>query len=71
VKDDKLELEVKDNGKGIKEKQLADPKSFGIIEIIERVRSLGGEEIFKGVPNKGTIVTIRIPFKTIEAIGKQ
>jgi signal transduction histidine kinase len=71
VKDDKLELKVKDNGKGILEKQLADPKSFGIIEIIERVRSLGGEEIFKGVPNKGTIVTIRIPFKTIEAIGKQ
>lgn len=71
VKDDTLELKVKDNGKGILEKQLADPKSFGIIEIIERVRSLGGEEIFKGVPNKGTIVTIRIPFKTIEAIGKQ
>jgi signal transduction histidine kinase len=71
VKDDKLELKVKDNGKGITEKQLADPKSFGIIEMIERIRSLGGEEIFKGVSNKGTIVTIRIPFKTIEAIGKQ
>ena len=71
VRDDILELKVKDNGKGITEKQLADPKSFGIIEIIERVRSLGGEEIFKRVPNKGTIVTIRIPFKTIEAIGKQ
>jgi signal transduction histidine kinase len=71
VKDDKLELKVKDNGKGIKEEKLIDPKSFGIIEIIERVRALGGDEIFKGVPNKGTIVIVRIPFKTIEGIGEQ
>lgn len=61
LKDDILEIMVKDNGKGIIEEQLVDPNSFGILEIRERISSLGGEAIFKGIPNKGTIVKVRIP----------
>jgi PAS domain S-box-containing protein len=64
-KDGKLELNVRDNGKGITRKQLTDPKSFGLIGIRERAKSLGGEDKIRGVPGKGTTVTIRIPLKTV------
>ena len=56
-----LELEVKDNGKGITWKQLTDPKSFGLIGIRERIKAFGGEDRITGVPGKGTVVKVRIP----------
>ncbi|MCK4329397.1 PAS domain S-box protein [candidate division WOR-3 bacterium] len=56
----KLELKVRDNGKGITEKQISDPKSFGIIGIRERVHPWGGEVKIRGVRNKGTTVTVSI-----------
>jgi signal transduction histidine kinase len=57
----KLIVLVKDNGKGITEAQTNNPQSFGIIGINERVSSLGGSFAVKGLHNKGTSVTIRIP----------
>ena len=59
----RLELKVKDNGKGITEKQISDPKSFGLIGIRERAISWGGEVKIKGVPGEGTTVEVRIPIK--------
>jgi PAS domain S-box-containing protein len=61
VKTGKIELKVKDNGKGITEKQISGPKSFGLIGIRERVHFLGGEVNIRGVQDKGTTVTVRIP----------
>jgi len=58
----KLELQVRDNGKGITEEQISDPKSFGLIGMRERAQFLGGEVEIKGVQDKGTTVTARIPF---------
>jgi len=57
----KLELKVRDNGKGITEKQISDHKSFGLIGIKERAHFLGGNVVFRGIQDKGTAVTIRIP----------
>jgi sigma-B regulation protein RsbU (phosphoserine phosphatase) len=54
-------LQVQDNGKGITEDQLTSPTSFGIIGIRERVRFLGGEVRFRGVPGLGTTVLVNIP----------
>jgi signal transduction histidine kinase len=62
--DGKLKLVVKDNGKGITEKQKADPESYGIIEMRERARFLEARFDIKGTPGKGTIVTVVIPLKT-------
>jgi PAS domain S-box-containing protein len=56
-----LELKVRDNGRGITEQELANPKSFGLIGIRERVKIFGGINIMKGVPGKGTTVTVRMP----------
>jgi signal transduction histidine kinase len=61
VKTGKIELKVKDNGKGITEKQISGPKSFGLIGIRERVHFLDGEVNIRGVQDKGTTVTVRIP----------
>ncbi len=64
-KNGKLELKVKDNGVGISEEHLTKSKSYGLMGIKERVDFLEGEVKIKGIPGKGTTVTIRIPLKTV------
>ena len=64
-RDGQLELNVRDNGRGITEKELANPKSFGLIGIRERVKIFSGINIIKGVPGKGTTVTVRMPIRDI------
>lgn len=61
VRKGKLLLEVKDNGRGISERALGDPKSLGLIGMRERVLSWGGEVRIQGVAKKGTAVTVTIP----------
>jgi signal transduction histidine kinase len=56
-----LTLEVKDDGKGITEKQLSDSKSLGLMGIRERAASWGGHVSMKGVRNNGTTVIVHIP----------
>ena len=63
-KDGKLELIVKDNGIGIVEDQLSKSDSFGLIGIREQVDFLKGEVQIKGMPGKGTTLTLIIPLKT-------
>jgi PAS domain S-box-containing protein len=57
----KIELKVRDNGNGITKKQIADPKSFGLIGIRERAQFLGGDVEIRGIPDKGTTVIATIP----------
>ena len=57
----KIELKVRDNGKGITEEQVSNPTSFGLIGIRERTYYLGGNVVIKGLKDKGTTLTIRIP----------
>lgn len=60
-KGDRLVLKVKDNGKGISKEDIANPASFGIIGIRERIRFRGGKLTFLGTPGRGTTVKISIP----------
>ncbi len=64
-RDGQLELNVRDNGRGVTEKELANPRSFGLIGIRERVKIFSGINIIKGVPGKGTTVTVRMPIRDI------
>ena len=57
----RIVLRIKDNGKGIKEQQLSDPKAFGLIGMRERALSFGGEVKIIGIPGKGTLVVASIP----------
>ena len=59
--DDRVELEVHDNGKGITETQISNRKSFGLIGIRERVHYLNGDLRIRGAQNKGTTVKVSIP----------
>ena len=61
----KLELIVKDNGKGITDEKVNDPKSYGLMGMNERTGFLGGKLSIKGVPGKGTTVTITIPLHVV------
>jgi signal transduction histidine kinase len=61
-----VELTVCDNGKGIIEQEISDPKSFGIMGIKERVLSLGGVVEINGLEKKGTTITVRIPTEVKE-----
>jgi len=56
-----VELKVSDNGKGITEKEISDPKSFGLMGIKERAHSLGGVAEIDGIENEGTTVKVLIP----------
>lgn len=59
-----LYFTVRDNGVGITEEQISDSKSFGLMGIRERIRSLNGEVSIKGTVNKGTTLVVRIPTAT-------
>jgi len=60
-KDGILTLKVKDDGRGITEEQIKDPKSFGLAGMRERAYALGGEFQIKGVPHKGTTLAFSVP----------
>ncbi len=64
-RDGQIELKVRDNGIGITEDQINNPKSFGLIGIRERVKIFGGNNIIKGTPGKGTVLTMKIPVSDI------
>ena len=66
VGDGQLVLQIKDDGKGITEKQIAHPKSLGLIGMRERARSLNGSTKIHGTSGKGTTVTVSIPLNRKE-----
>ncbi len=61
LQDEYLTLRVEDNGRGIAESEISDPKSLGLIGIRERVNNWGGSLGITGSRKTGTIVTVRIP----------
>jgi len=59
--DDNVILRIKDNGIGIEESQISNPRSFGLIGIRERAFALGGDVNIIGRKKVGTTLTVRIP----------
>ena len=66
LKDGKIMLEIKDNGKGITKKHFLDSRSFGIMGIRERVNFFGGNVKITGIKDKGTTIMVSIPLKKKE-----
>lgn len=60
-----LVLEVRDNGHGIPEGKLEDFGSLGIFGMREKASLLGGAVEFVSRPEKGTKVTLRVPFTRV------
>jgi len=57
-----LVIEIRDDGVGIKDVDIANPRSIGLIGMRERAVGLGGQINVEGEKGKGTVVTVRIPF---------
>ncbi|MDR3652982.1 MAG: PAS domain S-box protein [Paludibacter sp.] len=60
--DDKLIMQISDNGIGINEDNKIKIDSFGLIGMKERVFLLGGELFILSEPQKGTTIKVEIPY---------
>ncbi len=60
-KQEVITLNFSDNGKGITQKQISKPRTFGLMGIRERVHCLAGKFEIKGIPDKGTSIIVSLP----------
>ena len=61
LEDNRVVLEVTDNGVGIAPEKIDDPRSLGLLGMRERARAVGGEVHMQGNPGRGTVVRASIP----------
>src|SRR4030095_7444492 len=59
--DDHIELEVRDDGRGITEREQGNTRSLGLLGMKERALLVGGEVTIAGAEGKGTTVVVRVP----------
>ena len=64
-----LLVEIRDDGRGIRGSELADPRSLGLLGMRERARRVGGTAMIASAVPHGTIVTLRLPFRRPTAAG--
>lgn len=62
----RLSLTVQDDGRGLRESDLAQSNHFGILGIQERALLLGGQAEIQGMPGEGTRVDLSIPLQSEE-----
>ncbi len=53
-------LTVRDNGRGVSEREI-NARAIGLIGMKERAAQIGGEVFFFGLPSQGTTMTLRVP----------
>jgi signal transduction histidine kinase len=58
---ERLVLQVRDNGRGLRPPELEHPKSLGLLGMRERATLLGGEMDFASGSGGGTVVILRLP----------
>ena len=61
LKGGNVQLQVRDNGRGITTREISNTKSLGLLGIRERALLVGGEIQIKGEARKGTTVTVLVP----------
>ena len=60
LEEDSIVLKIIDDGIGITKEQLNDSESYGLLEVKESIKLLGGKIDIKGFPDKGTRIIISI-----------
>jgi signal transduction histidine kinase len=60
-----IELEVRDDGRGITERERRNTRSLGLLGMKERALLVGGEVEISGAKGKGTKVVIRVPLSLL------
>ena len=69
VDDERVRMEVSDNGVGIPSSDLNGRKSLGLVGMQERAFLFGGEVSITGAPGQGTRVCVTIPMKRPGALS--
>lgn len=54
-------MEVRDDGRGITDEEVNNPRTMGLLAMRERALALGGEVRVAGAPRRGTAVTVILP----------
>lgn len=65
----RLEMKIRDNGKGITEKDISSHNSLGLIGMRERLHPFGGKLKINGIPNRGTTLSIALPIDGSQVKG--
>jgi PAS domain S-box-containing protein len=65
----RLLLRVRDDGRGIREEEIASSRAFGLIGMRERAILFEGDIAITGAPGDGTTVEVRLPLTGVEAVG--
>ncbi len=58
-----LKLAIHDDGKGIDPGEIGNPKSLGLIGMVERAENVGGAVVFRRAADNGTDVILTIPLQ--------
>lgn len=61
-------LEVRDNGRGLRPTDVADPSRLGLLGMKERADAFGGSLQVTAMPDAGTSVAVRLPLANIGAM---
>jgi signal transduction histidine kinase len=64
-------LDVRDNGRGIAQDELAAARSLGLLGMRERALLVGGEVKIQGVAGSGTNVLVTIPLQELVSAGAE
>jgi signal transduction histidine kinase len=59
-RNDKLVLQIKDDGKGFDAKEIENKKTLGLLGMKERTMMMGGKYEINSRPGKGTTVTVSV-----------
>ena len=70
VDDKEANLDIRDNGKGIRPDKLHARDSWGIIGMKERVKGLNGNLAIRGNPRKGTLLKVTLPLNRRRTIDE-
>lgn len=62
----RVQMQINNNGRGVKKEEIASSKSIGTVRMRERARLCGGQMRIKSTPGKGASVKVSIPLKEEE-----
>lgn len=61
--EERVEAELRDNGRGITEAEVNSLSALGLVGVRERAYALGGDALIEAMPGTGTRVLVSIPLK--------
>lgn len=64
-----FELRIRDNGRGITESEIGDPRSIGLLGMQERAALAGGIFDVRGRRGQGTTITVRVRIASQSGLG--